>query len=501
MFREELYCSNAEQRICDENRIVLYEDCEYNVETIKKVCGIDITKCLKKLIDDLKDIIRLSTRTKYGVEPDKFGIRTPEYKDNKVIFYGLYGDLKCGNVTISIIPKIGYKSFIKMLTETLSILENLGINLPTYYFRSLIYSKLLPSVIEGNNFALIYSSKVLYLTRKFLQSYQPVKLHRQIVISDGEIGKPDLLTSLHLHFRGLVAGGFKRFRAKEALAPLIILKHLNLMIIEDLKKLIRDFINKESTKPLSEKIYNLINKHKLLLEQPVFRQIPNTPVTYEILKEALSYRYINPIIIEIIKAYVSYKRKRELLQKFGSADLHMVSTHKLYEFWILASVIKEFMNRGWKITYVQFNVKSTSDKISKSDLLPNSDKISNKGNMFIISTDNDFIKLIYDSPIESELITELTGKSGSVRPDIYLKFGSISYTIDAKYKYELREKDIAQVLFYLSELSKPNLLAVIAYLGERKIWESRGVTIKACPAHPERGIDISCLLEPILSQF
>jgi hypothetical protein len=224
-------------------------------------------------------------------------------------------------------------------------------------------------------------------------------------------------------------------------------------------------------------------------------------VTYEILKEALSYRYINPIIIEIIKAYVSYKRKRELLQKFGSADLHMVSTHKLYEFWILASVIKEFMNRGWKITYVQFNVKSTSDKISKSDLLPNSDKISNKGNMFIISTDNDFIKLIYDSPIESELITELTGKSGSVRPDIYLKFGSISYTIDAKYKYELREKDIAQVLFYLSELSKPNLLAVIAYLGERKIWESRGVTIKACPAHPERGIDISCLLEPILSQF
>ncbi len=485
MFREELYCSNAEQRICDENRIVLYEDCEYSVETIKKECGIDITECLKKLIDDLQSIIRLSTKTKYGVEPDKFGIRTPEYKDNKVTFYGLYGDLKCGDVIISIIPKIGYKSFIKMLTETLSILENLGISLPTYYFESLIYSKLLPSVIEGNNLALVYSSKVLYLTRKFLQTYQPVKLHRQIVISDGEIGKPDLLTSLRLHFRGLVAGGFRRFRAKEALAPLIILKHLNLMIIEDLEKLIKDFINKESTKPFSEKIYNLINKHKLLLEQPVFRQIPNTPVTYEILKEALSYRYINPIIIEIIKAYVSYKRKKELLQKFGSADLHMVSTHKLYEFWILASVIKEFMNRGWRITDVQFSMKSTSDKINK----------------FIISTGNDFIELIYDSPKKSELITKLTGEEENVRPDIYLKFGSISYTIDAKYKYELDKKDVAQALFYLSELSQPNLLAVIAYLGETKIGKSGSVTIKACPAHPERGIDISCLLEPILSQF
>ncbi len=489
MFREELCTSNIGQLICDKNRIFLCEDRGYNVETIKKECGIDITECLKKLIDDLESIIRLSTKTKYGVEPDKLGIRTPEYKDNTVTFYGLYGDLKCGNVTISIIPKIGFKSFIKMLTETLSILENLGISLPTYYFESLIYSKLLPSVIEGNNLALVYSSKVLYLTRKFLQSYQPVKLHRQIIISDGEIGKPDLLTSLRLHFRGLVAGGFRRFRAKEALAPLIILKHLNLMIIDDLKKLIKDFINKESTKPLSEKIHNLINKHKLLLEQPVFRQIPNIPVAYEILKEALSYRYINPIIIEIIKTYISYKRKKELLQKFGSTDLHMVSTHKLYEFWILASVIKEFMNRDWKITDVQFNVKSTSDEMS------------DKRNIFIISTGNHFIELIYDSPIMSKLITYLTGERGSVRPDIYLKFGSISYTIDAKYKYELREKDIGQALFYLSELSQPNLLAVIAYLGETKIWNSRGVTIKACSAHPERGIDISCLLEPILSRF
>jgi len=376
-----------------------------------------------------------------------------------------------------------------MLTETLSILENLGLSLPTYYFENFIYSKLLPSIIEGNNLALVYSSKVLYLTRKFLQSYQPVKLHRQIVISDGEIGKPDLLTSLRLHFRGLGAGGFRRFRAKEALAPLVILKHLNLMIIEDLEKLIKDFLNKKPMKPLSEKIYNLINKHKLLLDHPVFRQIPNISVTYEILREALSYRYINPIIIEIIKTYISYKRKNELLQKFGSADLHMVSTHKLYEFWILASLIREFMNRGWQITDVQFNVKSATDEVSE------------KRNKFTISTGNNFIELIYDSPLTSNLITDLTGESENIRPDIYLKFGSISYTIDAKYKYELREKDIGQALFYLSELSQPNLLAVIAYLGESKIGKSRScsVTIKACSANPERGIDISCLLEPILS--
>jgi hypothetical protein len=487
MFREELCTSNAGQLICDKNKIVLCEDRGYNVETIKKECGIDITECLKELVDNLKSIIQLSTKTKYGVEPDKLGIRTPEYKDDTVTFYGLYGDLKCGNVTISIIPKIGYKNFIKMLTETLSILENLGVSLPTYYFESLIYSKLLPSVIEGNNLALIYSPKVLYLTRKFLQSYQPVTLHRQIVISDGEIGKPDLLTSLHLHFRGLAAGGFRRFRAKEALAPLIILKHLNIMIIEDLEKLVKNFINKDPMKPLSEKTYDLISKHKLLLEQPVFRQIPNILVTYEILKEALSYRYINPIIIEIIKTYISYKRKKELLQKFGSTDLHIVSTHKLYEFWILASMIKDFMSRGWKIIDVQFNVESTSDEIL--------DKV----NMFIISTDNYFIELIYDSPLKSRLITDLTGKRGIVRPDIYLKLGSIRYILDAKYKYELREKDIGQVLFYLSEFSQPNLLAVIAYLGEPKIGKSSGVTIKACTAHPERGIDISCLLEPILS--
>jgi len=489
MFRKELRTSNAGQLICDENRVVLCEDREYNVETIKKECSIDITECLKELVNNLKSIIQSSTKTKYGAEPHELGIKTPEYleyKDNKVTFYGLCGDLKCGNVTISIVPKIGYISFIKMLTETLSILENLGISLPTYYFESFIYSKLLPSIIEGNNLALVYSSKVLYLTRKFLQSYQPVKLHRQIVISDGEIGKPDLLTSLHLHFRGLVAGGFRRFRAEEALAPLIILKHLNLMIIEDLEKLIKDFINKESTKPLSEKIYNLIIKHKLLLEQPVFRQIPNIHVTYEILKEALSYRYTNPIIMKIIKTYISYKRKKELLQKFSSADLHMVSTHKLYEFWILASVIKEFMNRGWKITYIDFKVKSQLDQRS----------------MFTISTDKGSIELVYDSPIKSTLITSLTtDKNNKLRPDIYLKFGTISYTIDAKYKYELETKDIKQALLFLSELSQPRLLAVIAYLGKAKIGKPDSVTIKACSAHPARGIDIHCLLEPLLSQF
>ena len=235
-----------------------------------------------------------------------------------------------------------------------------------------------------------------------------------------------------------------------------------------------------------------------MLEQPVFRQIPNTPVTYEILKEALSYRNINPLIIEIIKIYVSYKRKKELLQKYGSADLHMISTHKLYEFWILASVIKEFMNRGWKFTDVQFNLKSTSDEMNVKST---SDKMSDKINKFIISTGNDFIELIYDSPKKSELIINLTGESRSVRPDIYLKFGSISYTIDAKYKYELSEKDVGQALFHLSEFSEQNLFAVIVYLGEPKIGKSGRVTIKACKAHPERGIDISCLLEPILSKF
>jgi hypothetical protein len=487
MFREELCTSNAGQLICNENRIVLCEDRKYNVETIKEECSIDITECLNELVNNLKSIIQSSTKTKYGAEPHELGIKTPEYKGNTVTFYGIYGDLKCGNVTISIVPKIGYISFIKMLTETLSILENLGISLPTYYFESFIYSRLLPSVIEGNNLALVYSSKVLYLTRKFLQSYQPVKLHRQIVISDGEIGRPDLLTSLHLHFRGLAAGGFKRFRAKEALAPLIILKHLNLMIIEDLEKLIKDLINKESTKPLSEKIYNLIDKHKFLLEQPVFRQIPNISVTYEILKEALSYRYVNPIIMKIIKTYISYKRKKELLQKFSSADLHMVSTHKLYEFWILASVIKEFMNRGWKITYIDFKVKSQSDQRS----------------MFTISTDKGSIELVYDSPIKkSTLITSLTiDKNNKLRPDIYLRFGTISYIIDAKYKYELEIKDIKQALLFLSELSQPGLLAFIAYLGKAKIGKTDSVTIKACSAHPARGIDIHCLLEPILSQF
>jgi hypothetical protein len=209
-------------------------------------------------------------------------------------------------------------------------------------------------------------------------------------------------------------------------------------------------------------------------------------VTYEILKKALSYRYTNPIIIEIIKTYKSYKRKKELLQEFGSTDLHIVSTHKLYEFWILATIIKEFINKGWKIIPIDFKIKSQSDQRSK----------------FTIYTDKGSIELFYDSPMKSTLITSLTtDKKNKLRPDIYLKFNSINYTIDAKYKYKLETKDIKQALLFLSELSQPNLLAVIAYLGEPKKGVSGSVTIKACTAHPERGIDISCLLEPILSQF
>jgi hypothetical protein len=488
MFHEEFCTNNARQLICKENEIVLCEDREYDVETIKKECGVDITNCLKELIKKIKFIIWFSIKTKYGAELHEVGIRAPEYTDEqekKVAFYGFYGNLKCGDVIIYVIPKIGYINFINMLKETLSLLEDLGISLPTYYFEGFIYSKLFPSVIKGNNLALIYSPKVLHLTHEFLQSYQPVKLHRQIIISDGEIGKPDLLTSLHIHFRGLVAGGFRRFHAREALAPLIILKHLNLMIIDDLEKLIKSFEKEESEKLLSKEVYNLINKHKLLLERPVFRQISNIHVTYDILKEALSYKYSNSIIIRIINAYINYKQKNELLQKFGSSDFYMISTHKLYEFWILASMIKEFINIGWKITDIHFNIKTTLDQKST----------------FIISTDKGIIELVYDSPIRSNLRLFFTGEGRNIRPDIYLKFGSISYTIDVKYKYQLHEKDIEQVLFYLSELSKPNSLAVIAYLGEIKIWESGGVTIKACPAHPAKGIDMHCLLEPILSQF
>jgi len=67
MSLEELCTSKDRELDCDKNRIVLCEDREYYVETIKKECGIDITECLKELVDNLKSIVRSSINTKYGV--------------------------------------------------------------------------------------------------------------------------------------------------------------------------------------------------------------------------------------------------------------------------------------------------------------------------------------------------------------------------------------------------------------------------------------------------
>jgi len=438
----------------------LKEDVVYDLSELG-----ELAECVQSSVEELRHRIFMWLRTVYGASPAEAGIALPEVGDGWVRFSGFAGRIECPGGVVEVVPKVGWDGVRRMLDDVVSVFRNL----PTYLRAGSPLGVAASAVALGwgDTLAVEYSLAVLELTWKFLSTFKPLSLERLLVKAGGVVGRPNAAETAKFMMRGVPMGVFSRVRVVEDLGAAAVFRALNEAVKRDLETLVQKFEEfrdgASSVGVLTEELRRLISAHREVLQR-----LPETGgvlITRELLMRVREVGRSNPVIAAGVDLYIAYRAHRHLLKRGGEGRLHLISTHKLYELWILAKVLQ----RAGAVQPV--------GRLSLKD-----------GGRFVNG-----IEVEYDVKYDSELRSLAGGTH--IRPDIVVKLpGGRTSVIDAKYKEEVSEEDLGRLLIYAVELSRPDLSGVMAYLGESRSWGSHGRRIAICKAEPRTGyVDFGCL--------
>jgi len=423
--------------------------------------------CVRSAAEELRDAVLAWLWAVYGAEkPAEVGIALPGVGDGWVRFSGFAGRIECPGGVVEVVPKVGWDGVRRMLDDVVSVFRNL----PTYLRAGSPLGVVASAVALGwgDTLAVEYSLVALELTWRFLSTFRPLSLERLLVKAGGVVGRPNVAETAKFMMRGVPMGVFSRVRAVEDLGAAAVFRSLNEAVKRDLESLVQKFeeftdLKTSSVGVLTEELRRLISAHREAL-----RRLPETGgvlITRELLMRVREAGRVNPVIAAGVDLYVTYRAHRHLLQRGGEGRLRFISTHKLYELWILAKVLQ-------RVGAIQ-----SVGRLSLKD-----------GGRFVNG-----VEVEYDVWHPSGLRSLAGG--AHIRPDIVVKLpGGRTLVIDAKYKEEVSEEDLGRLLIYAVELSRPELFGAMAYLGESKPWVSHGRRIAICKADPRTGyVDFSCL--------
>ena len=448
----------------------LKEDVVYDLSELG-----ELANCVQSSVEELRHRIFMWLRTVYGATPAGAGIALPEVGDGWVRFSGFAGRIECPGGVVEVVPKVGWDGVRRMMDDVVSVFRNL----PTYLRAGSPLGVVASAVALGwgESLAVEYSLVVLELTWRFLSTFKPLSLEKLLVKAGGVVGKPIVAETAKFMMRGVPMGVFSRARVVEDLGAAAVFRALNEAVKRDLETLVQKFeefrdVETSSVGVLTEELRRLISAHREVLQR-----LPETGgvlITRELLMRVREVGRGNPVIAAGVDLYIAYRAHRHLLKRDGESRLHLISTHKLYELWILAKVLQ-------RVGAIQ----------------PAGHLSLKAGGRFV----NNVVEVKYDvrrrSGLRSLAGNVHTRPSGRarIRPDIVVKLpGGRTLVIDAKYKEEVSEGDLGRLLIYAVELSQPELSGAMAYLGESKTWRSHGRRIALCKADPRTGyVDFSCL--------
>jgi hypothetical protein len=439
----------------------LQEDVKVNLNELGA-----FAECVRSAAEELRDAVLAWLRAAYGaVEPAEVGVALPEVGDGWVRFSGFAGRIECPGGVVEVVPKVGWDGVRRMLDDVVSVFRNL----PTYLRADSPLGVAASAVALGwgDTLAVEYSLAVLELTWRFLSTFRPLSLKRLLVKAGGVVGRPNMAETAKFMMRGVPMGVFSRVRVVEDLGAAAVFRALNEAVKRDLETLVQkleEFTDlKTSSVVLTEELRRLISAHREVLQR-----LPETGgvlITRELLMRVREVGRSNPVIAAGVDLYIAYRAHRHLLKRGGEGRLRFISTHKLYELWILAKVLQ-------RVGAIQ-----PAGRLSLK-----------AGGKFVNN-----VEVEYDVKYDSELRSLAGG--AHIRPDIVVKLpGGRTLVIDAKYKEKVSEEDLGRLLIYAVEFSQPELFGAMAYLGESKMWRSHGRRIALCKADPRTGyVDFSCL--------
>jgi hypothetical protein len=425
----------------------LKEDKRYNYEEFAKQVreGVGITlgsPCLEELFDAVRRFVDGTLRPAIkslkvkdlDVESPPPTARRNEFNLGQWIGFFEVGGPLCGfdSVTLKVEPKVGWGKFRYMVRESLEIPAIVG-------FESL--APILANLMPYSDYVvdIIYSDLAYRYTETALRGSLPRIVEDVVVVSEGLLGKVDVVRTLKLRVAGSQLVASRRARLAYAHMPLILVARFHYRLLGRLNKIVEDLERMgghEVLKGVLGQIEMLRRRHAYILTLTPIAAYLDLALRADVedsvfVREARARSGVNTWLRAIADLYESYNSRLAGVEVRRELPLQLLPSSKVFELWVLKLIIEALgVNGGVRVERVDSGLTIGANGV----------------------------KLHYNKPYrEGRLLRGLRGllKDGALKPDYVVERKGEVVVADAKYKVRISVDDVERMTAYIVDLATP----------------------------------------------
>jgi hypothetical protein len=348
-------------------------------------------------------------------------------------FFEVKGPL-CGfdSVIVEVEPKVGWDRFKYMVGESIEIPVVIG-------FESLAptLANLMP--YSDNVVDIIYGDLAYRYTEMALRGPLPRIVEEMVVVSEGLLGRVDVVRTLKLRAAGSQLLASRRTRLAYAHMPLILVARFHYRLLGRLNKIIEDLGRMgghEVLRGVLEQIEMLRRRHAYILTLTPIAAYLDLALRADVedsvlVREARARSGVNTWLRALADLYESYNSRLAEVEVRRELPLQLLPSSKVFELWILKLVVEALgVNGGVRVERVDSGLTIGANGV----------------------------KLHYNKPYrEGRLLRELRGllRDGALRPDYVVKRNGEIVVADAKYKFRISVGDVERMTAYIVDLATP----------------------------------------------
>jgi hypothetical protein len=451
----------------------LREDKRYNYERFAKQVreGVGITlgnSCLEELFDGIRRFVDGTLRPAIeslivkdlDVEsPPPIARRDWFNLGRWVGFFEVEGPL-CGfdSVIVEVEPKVGWGKFKYMVWESLKIPAVIG-------FESL--APILANLVPYSDYVvdIIYGDLAYRYTEMALRGPLPRIVEDMVVVSEGQLGRVDVVRTLKLRVAGSQLVASRRTRLAYAHMPLILVARFHYRLLVRLNKIVGDLERMgghEALRGILGQIEMLRRRHAYILTLTPIAAYLDLALRADVedsvlVREARVRSGVNTWLRALADLYESYNARLAGVEVRRELPLQLLPSSKVFELWVLKLIVEALgINRSVRVERVDSGLTIGANGV----------------------------KLHYNKPHrEGRLLRELREllRDGALRPDYVVERNGEVVVADAKYKARISIGDVERIAAYLVDIAAPlradgeRLIGVLVVLTGSKPKTSKAV--------------------------
>jgi len=375
-------------------------------------------------------------------------------------FFEVEGPL-CGfdSVVMEVEPKVGWDRFKYMVEESLKIPAIIG-------FESL--APILANLMPYSDYVvdIIYSDLAYRYTEMALRGPLPrIVVEDVVVISEGLLGRLDVVRTLKLKVAGSQLISSRRARLAYAHMPLILVARFHYILLKRLNKIVEDLERiggHEVLRGVLGQIEMLRRRHAYILTLTPIAAYLDLALRADVedsvlVREARARSGVNTWLRALADLYESYNSRLAGVEVRRELPLQLLPSSKVFELWVLKLIMEALgVDGGVRVERVDSG----------------------------LSVEANGVKIHYNKPYrEGRLLRGLREllKDGALRPDYVVELNGEVVVADAKYKARVSVGDVERMTAYIVDLATPlradgeRLVGVLVVLTGNKPKTSKAV--------------------------